>query len=164
MIYLLEGPDGAGKSFLAKHLSDNGFKQIELVPKRWPAQYEIYRDLFTELEMNESKHCVMDRCFISELVYRIVKNDRPANITLSDIVELLENFPITVIYCNTKTAFEDSMKRGDKYITDSDEHKQISIAYDIVMSIIDKFTNTEIIKYDWQKDNLGKLIMELKRK
>ena len=161
MIIILEGPDGSGKTTLRKTFEERGYFYMQSVPREWPMQYDVHNKLYRDIQ---DKDVVFDRCFVSELIYRTIKNDYVPNISLKEIAQLLDFHKIIFVYCNTETAFEDSMKRGDEYITDSDEHKNISAMYDIVMNIINKFTRAEVMKYNWHKDNPYAFIRELECK
>lgn len=160
MIYLVEGADGSGKSVLINKLlsANTKLKQCDIVPLNWPYQYEFY-DMFFDKIVNEyEKDIIIDRSFISEMVYRIVKKDRAANITLREICLLLRKYPIKIIYCKSDTAFEDAMSRGETYITTKTEHLHLSHVYDVIIDLIQQFTDTEVINYNWKTDNLKNLM------
>lgn len=160
MILILEGPDGGGKTTLRQRLKGHGYSYIPYVPREWPYQYEMYRKLF--MSIDKTKNVVMDRCFISEIVYRIVKSDAPPNINLREIGTLLDMTDVTIINCNTDTMFNDCIARGDDNITDAAEHSRITEIYEILFNIIAKFTNAKVIKYNWQKDNFYDLLTKIK--
>lgn len=164
MIYLVEGPDGAGKTKLINELLsiDNKLKECDIVPLNWPYQYTCYDYLFCKLLNDYDKDIIIDRSFISEMVYRIVQKDRKANITLCQIVDLLKDFPIKIIYCKSDTAFEDAISRGETYITTSEQHKYLTFVYDVIIDLIRQFTNVQVIDYNWKTDNIKKLIKKMK--
>ena len=158
MIILVEGADGSGKSELIKNFINRyNFKELDLVPKNWPFQYNFYREFFDKIIYEYNENVIIDRSFISEMVYRIVKKDRAANITLGEINRLLTQYPIKVIYCKTDSAFKDAMARGENYITTSEEHEYLTCVYDIIIDLIRQFANVEVIDYNWKTDNIEKL-------
>lgn len=157
MIILIEGPDGSGKSTLIKQLRAKGFVECNEIPRNWPFQYYFYRDFFEKIVDDYDENVIIDRSFISEMVYRIVKKDRAANITLGEINRLLTAYPVKVIYCKTDSAFKDAMARGENYITTSEEHEYLTCVYDIIIDLIRQFANVEVINYNWKTDNIEKL-------
>lgn len=163
MIYLIEGPDGAGKTTLINKLLSNNstLQKCDIVPLNWPEQYNMYEYLFVKLVKNYD-NVVIDRSFISEIVYRIVKKDRKANINLCEILELLKRFPIKIIYCKSDTAFEDAMSRGETYITTPIEYKYLTVVYDVIIDLIRQFTDVPVIDYNWKINKLNNLLKELK--
>ena len=161
MIVILEGPDGSGKTTLCDELVAKGYKRISNLPREWPEQYDMYEYLFLKLIKNYD-NAVIDRSFISEIVYRIVKKDDKANITLYQILKLLKDFPIKIIYCRSDTAFEDAISRGETYITTSAQHKYLTFVYDVIIDLIRQFTNTQVIDYNWKTDNIKNLVKKIK--
>lgn len=154
MIVLVEGPDGAGKTTLINDLVNySKYKTIKCisttgVPRDWPDQYRLWYELFTSMNtIVKDRIYLIDRCFLSEIIYRTVMSDKKPNIRLSDLTKLLEKAD-AIIYCNHDKAYDFAKKRGETYVTNETMHKQISHGYDIMMKVIDNFTNVEIINYD----------------
>lgn len=160
MIVILEGPDGSGKTTLCNNLVAKGYKHISNLPREWPEQYDIYEYLFLKLIKNYN-NVVIDRSFISEIVYRIVKQDNKANINLCQILKLLKEFPIKIIYCKSDTAFQDALSRGETYITTTAEHKYLTFVYDVIIDLIRQFTDVPVIDYNWKTDKISSLLKEL---
>jgi thymidylate kinase len=162
MILLVEGPDGTGKSTLIDELVKNhNFVKQTGVPRDWFEQYENWRDFYAHC-FTYFKDIVVDRCFISELVYRIVKKDYEPNITLYAVIALLEQSNIKVIYCNTDNAYEFAKSRGESYVTSQDEFNEISTRYKHLFELLETFTEAKIYRYDWQFETVNDLVNKLK--
>lgn len=163
MILLIEGPDGTGKSTLIRKLLErlNNARQFTGVPSDWPMQKE-YWDSFMYNVNDEQTIAIIDRCFISELVYRSIKNDKPCNISASEALELLNKSYVKIIYCHTDNAYEFAKLRGEDYVKTSEEANEIENMYKYLMLLFKKFNVAKIIEFDWQKDDLKTLINEIK--
>lgn len=160
MIILVEGPDGTGKSTLIKDLVENhNFIKQTGVPRDWFEQYMNWRDFYEHCFM---KDVVVDRCFISELVYRIVKKDYKPNITLSQVTLLLEQANVKIIYCNTDNAYEFAKSRGESYVTSQNEFDEICVRYEHLFELLETFTGSKIYRYDWQRETAADLVTRLK--
>lgn len=160
MLTIIEGPDGAGKSTLVKQLCERGFIEVKPFPRELVEQYGLYEKVFSS-EMYSHNNFVMDRSFISEWVYRIAVNDKKPNIRLIEIIKLLELDNVIVVYCNNKNAFENSIKRGETYITDENTHKRVFDAYEFIFDTLEKFTFSKIIKYDYDICTASELIKQI---
>lgn len=164
MIILVEGPDGSGKSTLIKNLLEqlNNAKQFACVPRDWPIQKDSWNLLMYNIS-NEQNIAIIDRCFISELVYRCIKNDELCNISLIDALELLNKPHVKTIYCHTNNAYTFAKLRGENYVKTVEEASEIENMYKYLMLLFKRFTAAKIIEFDWQKDDLQTLIKEIKK-
>lgn len=163
MLVILEGPDGSGKTTVKEALvKSGGYTELSYVPVDWPDQYECWEKLFKACRNDDY---VMDRCFISELMYRPVLQDREPNISLKDFVRLLEileyDIKTCIVFCNTKNSFDLAQKRGETFITDENSHKQIAQMYTLFKEILETFTNIPVLKYDFTEHTGEQLIDKL---
>lgn len=155
MIVLLEGPDGAGKSVLYKALYSKYHKNfIQCIDRMLPGQY-----LWWKKHIDSSEVYFIDRGFISEWVYRPIKEDRDANMTLEEIARLCTN-NLLVVYCNNKMAYKNMLNRGDDYITTLIEHKAVCARYKEIVNTIDWFTNSLVFYYDYNKSEQHDLLFD----
>lgn len=71
MIVILEGPDGAGKSTLAKALQAEFPKSVLLHngPQAGLSSTDLYNAYFTQLRKAAQQPVILDRCWVSENVY-----------------------------------------------------------------------------------------------
>lgn len=154
MVILLEGADGAGKSTL-----------YEKLKKLLPSEYEFIKHLDRDAEghrgwwdrmINRNDIYVIDRGFISELVYRPIKRDKVPNVSLDDIASFC-NENLLVVYCKTTRQLNDMLARGDDYVSET-EYPEIVNNYNCVMSLIAWFTDSNVYTYDWAKDDITELV------
>ena len=82
MLIVIEGPDGSGKTTLLKQLNNKGIITLPAIPREHHLQYEMFK--MYAINSVDKIYCI-DRCFITEWIYRCVKNDNIPNITLEDI-------------------------------------------------------------------------------
>ena len=160
MLVILEGVDGSGKSTLASMLEDLGFSTVR-VPRKanW--------DYFNWLEIKElsfKKNIVLDRSWISDIVYTIDNpvEHKPWPIDLSEIGALMRN--TIVVHCDTDRAFANAINRGEDNINTKDRHDRIRNLYNDIIYMIRAYCRCEIIKYYYSDtkayDNVRKFIEE----
>lgn len=155
MLILVEGADGSGKTTLVNELN-----------KHWPALRinkgcDRLADFYYNLTSMQ-EDIVLDRSFITDIVYRLALDDSETDgLSLPQINEIL-NYSI-VIYCKTKTQYDDAMNRGEDNVTDLATSVKISKYYDAVMSFINTRTITPVITYDWHKDAVQEIVDSIKQ-
>ncbi len=150
MLILLEGADGSGKTTLCKQLKEFGFNVEPTVSRSETNQYEQWIKLINKGD------AIIDRSFITDLVYRSVDDEKAGNITLEQMCYLLKYCKI--ILCDTDSAFEDSMKRGENNITDKETATKIKDAYKLILTMLGKFTKAEVFTYNWKKQKFNEVI------
>lgn len=155
MLILVEGADGSGKTTLVNQLSE--YFPIMRINRGNDHIKEFYDNLTC---INED--IVLDRCFITDVVYRLALDDGIGtdgiNMFYMDCI-LRDSI---VIYCKTVTQFDDAKARGENNITDLKTAQTISKYYDAVMKFINTRTSTHVIKYDWHFDTPEDLVSTIK--
>lgn len=131
MIYVIEGPDGVGKSTLAKALSDK-VKAITIhssFDKTWPIFYCHMKVMSTAKSLSmKGIPVILDRWVVSEYVYGTVFRDGPAY----DIDDLIERYKdhITWIYCRNDNVIENHRKNTTSRIEMFDDMELVSVLFD----------------------------------
>ena len=163
MILLVEGPDGSGKSTTINKLLEF-FDNADVftgVPRDWPMQQDYWDSLIYNIN-TEKRIAIIDRCFISELVYRTIKDDKFNNISISDVLALLSKRYVKVLYCHTANSYKFAKERGETYVKDIKEATEIENMYKYLMKLFKRFNVCKIIEYDWQIDDFNELLKEIK--
>ena len=140
MFILVEGPDGAGKTTLAKKLADAfGYDYYHFSYPKDEAEavalFDTYLDFITTHD-----DCVVDRMFPSTMVYGDILRDRP-ELTKSQHDRLVFELSLkdaSVLFCtnNTKVLWERCQDRGEEYITSYDIFHDICVEYDSYMNAL----------------------------
>lgn len=151
MLILIEGVDGSGKTTLCKQLKEKGLK-IKTSPRR--DDLYCYYDWLKLAASNEL--FVVDRSFVTELVYRIVDGKEKGTMNLKDMCDVLPFCKI--ILCETNSAFEDSMIRGEDNITSKTISMKIQLVYQIITTMLSKFASTKTFTYDWKHQNVNDVL------
>src|SRR6185312_17277521 len=104
MIYILEGPDGAGKSSLAKLLTSlTGFPIVHFSrPMNEQEETGMY-DMYCEAIV-ANENAIFDRCWYAEIVYgNVVRNKSNIDFTQMKNLESLlrSNGGGHIIHCTT---------------------------------------------------------------
>ena len=154
MLIIVEGGDGSGKSTLVQKLKTFNFKIEKPAALNNRHQFEYYERLALQSIYNE-ENVILDRSFISELVYRVFDKKKP-RLKLSEMFALLKYCKI--ILCETGTQFQDALKRGEDNITNEEDSIQIKMLYRHYISLMEQFENVPVLRYNWQKDKMIKVI------
>ena len=159
MIIIVEGPDGSGKTTLLKQLEEKGFKTLPRIPREHIENAELFK---STVRLTHYDIWCLDRCFITELIYRCIKQDKEPTITLKQVVDCLQEFGVLYVFCANRNSYRNAKLRGENYVLDKKEHDAISNAYDFIYNMLDLFTNVNLYKYDYEKDDVNNLINYVK--
>lgn len=141
MIIILEGPDGAGKSTLAKKLvgSCNAMYKAFDKPKTREEKrgmYDMYKEFIVGIPTGTN--VVMDRSWHSEQVYGPVMRDE-RNITYTHMKRLEELVVALhggiIIHCTDSLdlLWDRCQARGEDYITSKETLKKIVEGYNVLL-------------------------------
>lgn len=157
MVIILEGPDGSGKTTLAKALMCHKACDAVLNIKRGGEhQLAMWKTLFGSAAI-----FVTDRSFISDLVYRLWDHEERDQLTLLQMCNLLIG-PCKIIYCTNANSYANSIKRGEDLIVDEKSHEIIRRNYEIIMEMFEKFASVPIMRYDFANNDISEVIKFIK--
>lgn len=144
MLIILEGADGSGKTTLLKQLLEKGYTCKKMLRNEdYVKVLQTYNDASTN-----DRLIVIDRSFISDVVYRCNDDKSREDMNAEMIVYMLNNY-CKIVYCKTNSQYDDSIERGEDNVISKQMAKKISQTYDIFMTFFSKYTNTKIFNYDW---------------
>lgn len=159
MLLIVEGNEGTGKTTLINQLMD----KIPFVYVKYPKEV---KDTYLMLNnfARSNQLFVLDRSFISDLVYRRLDHKK-GQMTLFQIGRLCDEneHRIKIIFCSNKNAFENAMKRGENNITVDSVHKLLDNEFYSIKNIINCFTEIETLDYDYEYDSVDDVLDFLKR-
>lgn len=139
MIFILEGPDGSGKTTLANQLSkQTGYKVIHRVqPKTDEEKTRMMNEYVRTIRTR--KNMIFDRSWYSEMVYGPVMRD--ASVIgypqMYDIERQLMKAGAMIIYCtdSTEALWSRCQERGEDYIKDKATFNKICDGFDQLFSV-----------------------------
>ena len=156
MLVIIEGADGSGKTTLVEKLRSEGYVSV-CIPKNTACIYGVYKQLIYN---STATNFVIDRSFITDIVYRLVLDGQPS-FNLYEISCLLsENMKI--IYCTNDNSFNYAKERGENLICKREPHDKICKVYEYVMKFISIFADKKILKYDFEKTNFEDVLRFIK--
>ena len=150
MMIIIVGPDGAGKTTLAKQLSEQtGYPiQHRHKPKdqtEKDAMMAMYRDLAVT-----GADIILDRAWYCEMVYGDIMRDK-SYISIDQMHELEDllsnNGGGIVIHCTDETSklWDRCMERGEEYIQDYETLANIKYMYEWLMHSV--LHNIPVVRY-----------------
>ena len=138
MIIILDGPDGTGKTMLAKQLSkQTGYPIIHRSMPKDDAEKQRMMGEYLQV-VRSGKNMIFDRCWYSEMAYGPVMRDTSV-ISFPQMYELerqLARHGAMLIYCTgTKAAlWKRCQKRGEDYVTSRDNFDAICDSFDQIFA------------------------------
>lgn len=155
MIYIVEGPDGAGKTTLVEKIlkSNRNARLMHFgAPKNDEdafAYYKVYAQAIASKQ--EDEVLVFDRSWYSDMVYGPVMRNRQE--MTQEHADMLSAMVVasgggSIIYCTApiKTLWSRCTRRGETYIQNQTQLQQISRAYAEIMENHVKYL--PVVRYD----------------
>lgn len=158
MLVILEGVDGSGKTTLASKLENLGFSTVR-VPKSANLSSLDWRRI---LELSNTMNMVLDRSWITDIVYTIENpiEHSPWPISLQDIASFTKG--ALLIHCDSDSAFENAVARGEDKVNTIERHNRIRDLYNDIIVMIGAYCSTcKIIEYDYDDESAYAHVEEL---
>ena len=151
MIIIIEGPDGSGKTTLAKQLSQQtGWSIVHRSqPKSEEEKAQMMQGYIDALKMG--KNMIFDRCWYSEMAYGPTMRDESviSYPQMYALEALAAKHGALIIYCTDKpdTLWRRCQKRGEDYIIHKADFIDICEAFEEIMSVPHRIP---VVKYGYQ--------------
>lgn len=163
MIYILEGPDGVGKTTLAEEIAKQ--KDATVVHpyfnKKWNMEaYHTAFIQFAEYMSDAGINVVLDRWTPSEEVYAKVFRDGAAYNTDSMIRYYYHQLklPIVFIYCRNDNAVKNHLKNSKERHEMFEDMTRIVEEFD---EYVEQRPEMNWLHYDYDKVNMEEFVKEL---
>jgi thymidylate kinase len=151
---ILEGPDGCGKSTLAKAIEDK-YKAIVIhasYDKSWNIR-KLHRNMVWSANMIEASGCpvVFDRWALSEAVYGSVFRGSESYDTKDLVSYTIENYAPLLIYCSNDDVVKNHLRNMQNRSEMYDDMTDVAELYDILVRSGDYGS---WLKYDFSKTTI----------
>lgn len=139
MIYILEGPDGSGKTTLANKLIEmtGGHYYHFSYPRSKEEADRLFKTYYEKLTLLQHfSNSVIDRMWISTMVYgEILRGKSEVSTKQAERLERLIHREAMIFYCtgDVKTMWQRATRRGETYIQDFETFSKICSLYDDIM-------------------------------
>lgn len=154
-MFIVEGPDGSGKSTFAKELSEKSGLEIH----SWDGPPKTKKEF--EIRLNTSKYLfdkliIQDRSpWISEPIYGFLERNEQPWLSWSDSLQILSQSRVTVIYCRPPNFVILNNCHNDLKIYDTPKRIEWITKYlDALITLYDRYMKTlkPYATYDWTLD------------
>lgn len=139
---ILEGIDGTGKTTVADYLNQNGYSTYHFA---YDEKNKNIVDKYIDLLNRKTQNMVLDRCFISELVYGPVlrKSCKLNKEQLENILLKYKQVNPTVLYfkANKEDILQRRSKDKDDYQMLKSNYNELNNRYEKVIKVISRYLN-----------------------
>lgn len=177
MIIYLEGPDGSGKTTLADKIKEiceelkidyvrNAEQTISTHPNR--PNRVTKEQLFEQLDFmaEENRVFILDRGPISDSIYRMFDDFDPV-CKLEEYGKAFERYikndQMLIIYTRTPNAEQAMLERGDDNPVALRRHKELTKAYDVIMSALNMLLKGQVLRYNYAISNADEVTLGIVR-
>lgn len=168
MIYILEGPDGVGKTTLARAIQDKtkGHLLHASFNKDWDIEMYHLQLIDTALELDQYQDVIIDRWTPSEAVYgKVFRGSESYNTdrfleNISDRSNLVNPSVAKWIYCRNDKAVENHLKNKEERTEMFDDMTKIVEGFDKYMTKSKKL-GYPWIEYDFDKVDMNSFVEEV---
>lgn len=155
MIYIIEGPDGAGKTTLVEQIkkSHMNAKVLHFGAPQTPEEADNYYKVYVEAinAKRDDEVLIFDRSWYSDMVYGPVMRNRHE--MTQEHADMLSAMVVArgggiIIYCTApiKVLWSRCQRRGETYLQNQAQLQAISIGYSKVMAENVRFL--PVVRYD----------------
>ena len=155
MIYIIEGPDGAGKTTLVEQIkkSHMNAKVLHFGAPQTPEEADNYYKVYAEAinAMRDDEVLIFDRSWYSDMVYGPVMRNRHE--MTQEHADMLSAMVVArgggiIIYCTApiKVLWARCQRRGETYLQNQAQLQAISVGYSKVMAENVRFL--PVVRYD----------------
>ena len=155
MIYIIEGPDGAGKTTLVEQIkkSHMNAKVLHFGAPQTPEEADNYYKVYAAAinAMRDDEVLIFDRSWYSDMVYGPVMRSRQE--MTQEHADMLSAMVVArgggiIIYCTApiKVLWARCQRRGETYLQNQAQLQAISVGYSRVMAENVRFL--PVVRYD----------------
>lgn len=155
MIYIIEGPDGAGKTTLVEQIkkSHMNAKVLHFGAPQTPEEADNYYKVYAEAinAKRDDEVLIFDRSWYSDMVYGPVMRNRQE--MTQEHADMLSAMVVArgggiIIYCTApiKVLWARCQRRGETYLQNQAQLHAISVGYSKVMAENVRFL--PVVRYD----------------
>lgn len=159
MIYILEGPDGVGKSTLANAIYEQ--TKGHILHCTWKKEFDMQRyftDVFeVALKLNQYQDVIIDRWAPSEWVYGNVFRGGPSFNVTSFVWDISRGQPMKFIMCSNENVVENHKKHLAERDEMFDDMTEVAKEFETFK----KVSALKWIDYDYDKVDMYEFVKEL---
>ena len=155
MIYIIEGPDGAGKTTLVEQIkkSHMNTKVLHFGAPQTPEEADNYYKVYAAAinAMRDDEVLIFDRSWYSDMVYGPVMRNRQE--MTQEHADMLSAMVVArgggiIIYCTApiKVLWSRCQRRGETYLQNQAQLQAIAVGYSKVMAENVRFL--PVVRYD----------------